>query len=77
MSAQIAKVFMNGRSQAVRLPKEFRFDTEEVYITRQGPNIIISAKKPTWDDFFDTISAFDDDFMNERLDDLPQERDFG
>lgn len=77
MSAQIAKVFMNGRSQAVRLPKEFRFDTEEVYITRQGSNILISAKKPTWDDFFDTVSVFDDDFMNDRFDDLPQERDFG
>jgi len=76
MSAQIAKVFMNGRSQAVRLPKEFRFDTEEVYITRQGSNILISAKKPTWDDFFDTIPAFDEDFMNDRFDDLPQERDF-
>ena len=47
MSAQTAKIFMNGRSQAVRLPKEYRFDTDEVYITKQGENIIISAKEPT------------------------------
>jgi len=51
MLAQIAKIFMNGRSQTIRLPKEFRFDTDEVYLIRQGHNIVISAKKPTWDDF--------------------------
>ena len=45
MQPPTAKVFMNGRSQAIRLPKEFRFDTDEVYIIRQGDNIIISAKK--------------------------------
>ena len=76
MSTKIAKIFMNGRSQAVRLPKEYRFDTDEVYITKQGNNIIISAKEPTWDEFFDAKSAFDDDFLQERLDVLPQERDF-
>jgi len=76
MSTQIAKIFMNGRSQAVRLPKEFRFDTDEVYITKQGQNIIISAKKPTWDEFFDSDPAFDDDFLSDRLDNQAQERDF-
>ena len=76
MSSSIAKIFMNGRSQAVRLPKEFRFDTDEVYITKQGENILISAKKPTWDDFFDTVSAFDDDFLSVREDSPPQQRDF-
>lgn len=76
MSTQVAKIFMNGRSQAVRLPKEFRFDTDEVYITRQGRKIVISEAKPTWDDFFDTESAFGDDFLSDRLDAPPQERDF-
>lgn len=76
MHTQIAKIFMNGRSQAVRLPKEYRFDTDEVYMTRQGSNIIISTKKPTWGEFFDTFPAFDDDFMSNRLDTLPQERNF-
>ncbi len=76
MNTQIAKIFMNGRSQAVRLPKECRFDTDEVYITKQGENIIISAKKPTWDEFFDSKSAFDDDFLLDRNDEQSQERDF-
>lgn len=76
MHTKIAKIFMNGRSQAVRLPKEYRFDTDEVYIRRQGKNIILTAKKPTWDEFFDCRSVFDDDFLNERMDNPPQERDF-
>jgi len=76
MGAQIAKVFMTGRSQAVRLPKEFRFDTDEVYITKQGDNLIISPKKPTWDEFFDSQSVFDENFLAERFDNEPQERDF-
>ena len=76
MPSQIAKIFMNGRSQAVRLPKEYRFDTDEVYISKQGQNVIISAKKPTWDEFFDSKSAFDDDFLKDRLDTIPQETEF-
>ena len=40
---QIAKIFMNGRSQAVRLPKEFRFDVDEVYIRKEGESVIITA----------------------------------
>jgi antitoxin VapB len=76
MSAQIAKIFMNGRSQAVRIPKEYRFDVSEVYITQQGDNIVISPKKPSWDDFFNTSSAFDDDFLKDRDDSPSQEREF-
>ena len=76
MSTQVAKIFMNGRSQAVRLPKEYRFNTDEVYITKQGSKVIISEKQPTWDEFFDCKSVFDDDFLKERLDTQPQERDF-
>ena len=66
---------MNGRSQAVRLPKEYRFDSDEVYIRKQGGSIIISEKKPTWDEFFDAKSAFGSDFLPDRLDENPQERD--
>ena len=75
MSSQTDKIFTNGRSQAVRLPKEFRFDTDEVYITRQGESIFISAKKPTWDEFFDSKPSFNDDFYKIELI-SPQERDF-
>ena len=76
MEHQIAKIFMNGRSQAVRLPKEFRFDTDEVYITKQGSSVIITEKKPTWDEFFDSKPVFNDDFLKDRLDSKPQEREF-
>jgi len=76
MTTQIAKIFMNGRSQAVRLPKEFRFDCDEVFIRRQGEEIIISPKKLNWDDFFEQETAFGDDFLPNREDQLPQERDF-
>jgi antitoxin VapB len=76
MEPRIAKIFMNGRSQAVRLPKEYRFDSDEVYISKQGSNVIITEKKPTWDQFFDSEPAFDDDFLTDRLDAQPQERDF-
>jgi len=65
--SQTAKIFMNGRSQAVRLPKEYRFDTDEVYITKQGSKVILSAKQPTWDEFFDAKSVFADDFLEERF----------
>jgi antitoxin VapB len=70
-----AKVFMNGRSQAVRLPKECRFDCDEVYVEKQDDRVILSARAPTWDDFFDLEPAFGDDFLAERDDTPPQERD--
>jgi len=76
MGSHKAKIFMNGRSQAVRLPKEYRFDTDEVYITKQGSSVIITEKKPTWDEFFDSESAFDNEFLKDRLDVQPQERNF-
>jgi antitoxin VapB len=71
-----AKLFMNGRSQAVRLPKECRFDCDEVFIHKQGDGVILTAKKPGWDEFFDSVSVFGDDFMPEREDPPPQDRDF-
>jgi len=69
-----AKIFMNGRSQAVRLPKEYRFDCDEVYIEKQGDKVIISAVQPDWDEFFNMVSVFDDDFLTDREDLPPQER---
>jgi len=75
MMAHIGKVFMNGRSQAIRLPKEFRFDTDEVYIRKIGKELIISAVEPSWDEFFNAPSAFGDDFMDDRGDSPAQERE--
>ncbi len=54
---QRAKLFKNGRSQAVRLPAAFRFDTDEVYI-RKNPetgDVILSRKPTTWDGFFEAL----------------------
>ncbi len=66
---QTAKLFTNGRSQAVRLPAAFRFDTKEVFI-RQDPktgDVILSRKPTTWDGFFTALQAADipTDFLSE------------
>jgi antitoxin VapB len=69
--SQTAKIFMNGRSQAVRLPAEFRFDTDEVFIRRDSKtgDVILSRKKlppPNWDSFFKARdeAQIDDDFLS-------------
>lgn len=74
-----AKLFMNGRSQAVRLPREYRFECSEVYI-RKDPDsgdVIISEKPASWDGFFELLNTTDvpDDFLVDREDSPPQERD--
>jgi antitoxin VapB len=74
--SHIAKIFMNGRSQAVRLPKDFRFDCNEVFVRKQGEDIVISPKQTPWDDFFAQKSAFDKDFLADREQPITQERDF-
>ena len=49
----VAKVFTTGRSQTVRLPKEYRFDTDEVYVMKEGGRTILLPKpKITWEEFF-------------------------
>ena len=50
---RFARVFMNGRSQAIRLPQEFRFDTDRVGIRREGCNVILTPLYEDWDDYFD------------------------
>lgn len=76
MSVQIAKLFYNGRSQAMRLPKEFRFPGTEVYVRNVGDSLIVSPRRPSWDEFFSTPSAFGDDFLTERDNSPPQEREW-
>jgi len=76
---QTAKLFMNGRSQAVRLPVNFRFECDEVYI-RKDPetgDVIISRKPGSWADFFELTEAIDvpEDFMSPRDNAPPQGRD--
>ena len=73
--AQTAKIFMNGRSQAVRLPAEFRFSVREVFIERQGDAVIIRPKPLDWDDFFARRSQVPEDFMADRNDLAPEKRE--
>jgi antitoxin VapB len=65
---QLAKVFQNGRSQAIRIPKEFRFDTQEVYVEKIGETLIIKPKRDNkWDSFFQLLKDVDTtDFMPKR-----------
>ena len=72
----LAKVFKSGNSQAVRLPKTFRVDVEELEIFQRGDELIL--KKPTKDltRVFDILTQLPDDFFAEGREDLPvQERE--
>lgn len=69
-----ARVFMNNRSQAVRLPKEFQFSTREVFIRKEGDAVILSPRPATWGKYFDEGPVASSGFM-EGVEDLPvQER---
>ncbi len=61
-----ARLFKNGQSQAVRLPKEFRFEGKEVYIKRIGRNVILIPKDDPWDSLVSSLDQFTEDFMAER-----------
>ena len=74
-----AKLFRNGRSQAVRLPADFRFEGNEVYV-RQDPatgDVILSRRPDSWESFFKLTEQADvpGDFMSDRQDGAPQKRD--
>ena len=67
-----AKIFMNNRSQAVRLPKEFQFRTREVFIRKQGSEVVLSPRPFDWTDYLAESAVASSSFMEE---DLPvQER---
>ncbi len=58
-----AKIFENGRSQAVRLPKECRFSGEEVAVNKIGDVVILMPKDNKWAGFLSSLNLFSDDFM--------------
>jgi len=74
---QTAKLFINGRSQAVRLPKAFRFDGNEVYIKKiSGGVLLIPKDRSLWDTWEKNLLKYDEPFMSERNQpDIQQERD--
>jgi antitoxin VapB len=71
-----ARIFMSGNSQAVRLPKEFRFQVDEVEILRRGAEIVLREPQRNLGQAFAALGAMPDDFMAEgRRDEVPQKRD--
>jgi len=69
-----AKIFMNNRSQAVRLPKEFQFDTAEVFIRKEGSDVVLSPRPQDWSSYLDGGAVASEDFLK-AIEKLPvQER---
>jgi antitoxin VapB len=69
---QTAKIFINGRSQAVRLPREFRFSGNDVYIKKLGKIVLLIPKDDPWASLVDSLDQFTDDYMEAR-DQPPQD----
>ena len=61
-----AKIFINGRSQAIRLPKEYRFKDDEVYINKIDDIVVIMPKNKKMTSLMNIINKFTDDYMDER-----------
>lgn len=59
---EVAKIFETGRSQAVRLPKKFRFNDSEVLIQRLGDMVLLAPKEAAWNVFLEGLNGFTDDF---------------
>ena len=76
--SRTAKLFRNGRSQALRLPAEYRFDGSEVYIRRdpETGDVILSRRPDAWQDFFELAdqAGVPDEFLRDRQDAPPQKR---
>lgn len=60
---ETAKLFVNGQSQAVRLPKEYRFSGNEVYIQKVGNAVMLFPKDQAWETFLNGLNSFTDDFF--------------
>jgi len=70
-----AKLFQNGQSQAVRLPKEFRFEGDFVYVKKSGNAVILIPARGAWEPLVESLDKFSDDFMTERNQPRPQKRE--
>jgi antitoxin VapB len=70
-----AKVFMTGRSQAVRIPKEYRFACDEVLIEREGDRVILTPRPKSWREYFARAARFTEDYPDEISDRPVQPRE--
>ena len=67
-----AKVFMTNHSQAVRLPMEYQFSTDEIFIRKQGADVILSPRPRDWRSYFESAPVASNAFMND-VEDLPEQ----
>ena len=71
----IAKIFKNGRSQAVRLPKKFRFEGSDVYVKKFEDIVLLIPKDSKWNMLEKSLNYFSDDFLKERNQPQIQDKD--
>ena len=69
-----ARLFRNGRSQAVRLPQEFRFEGDRVFIKKAGNAVVLLPATRSWDSLVQSLDKFSADFMPQREQPAPQVR---
>ena len=62
-----AKIFMTGRSQAVRLPKEYRFRGKDVYVKKVDNIVLLIPKDDPWASLISSVHEFTDDYLSERM----------
>jgi len=74
-TVKTAKLFQNGQSQAVRLPKEFRFEDDHVFVKKTGNVVVLIPATGSWESLFDSLKKFSDDFMSERKQPKLQKRE--
>lgn len=70
-----AKLFQNGQSQAVRLPKEFRFEDDHVFVKKSGNVVILIPARGSWNSLIDSLDKFSADFMSKRNQPAVQSRE--
>ncbi len=70
-----AKLFRNGQSQAVRLPKEFRFEDDHVFVKKSGNAVVLIPARNSWATLIESLYKFSDDFMAERKQPKLQKRE--
>ncbi|MBI3188248.1 MAG: antitoxin [Gammaproteobacteria bacterium] len=70
-----ARLFRNGRNQAVRLPVEFEINADEVYVRREGDEIVLTPRPRSWDNYFEHGKRLAEDFPDEIEDVAPQQRE--
>ena len=75
ITMQTAKLFQNGQSQAVRLPKEFRFQGSEVFVKKTHNAVVLIPKDDPWESLFKSLENFSPDFLSERRQPRAQERE--